>query len=421
MTNTIFPSFFMGGFECSTHRLRSGRRLDVVGATAHDRFARQDYQRLADIGICVARDGLRWHLIEQSPGIYDFSSVVPMLKAAQDARVLVIWDILHYGWPDDIDIFSEAFPARLGAFAKEFARVAVQTTGEAPWVVPVNEISFFAWAAGDIGIFNPFATGRGDELKRQLVRSVVASIRAMAEVTQDIQVVHTEPLINVVADPKRPHEAAAAEAHRQAQYAALDAIAGRRWPELGGREEFLGTLGVNYYIHNQWVYPGGHGMTIEPSEPRYRPVWQMLREIHERYRRPLFVAETGIEDTARPAWLRYVGSEVRRAVREGVPVHGICLYPILNHPGWEDDRHCYNGLWDYADAHGDRPVYEPLLLEIQAQQGLLAAVPEEGAEARTSEADTHLLDVAAQWMEIRSGREDILHNRDVHSDDRAVD
>src|SRR5436190_7823508 len=106
---------------------------------------------MAEIGMLVARDGLRWHLIETSPGVYDFSAVVPMLKAARDAGVLVIWDVLHYGWPDDLDIFSEAFLVRFAAFAKAFVQVALQTTGEAPWVVPVNEISFFAWAAGDIG------------------------------------------------------------------------------------------------------------------------------------------------------------------------------------------------------------------------------------------------------------------------------
>ena len=46
----------MGGFECSTHRLRSGRRLDVVGATEHDRWARRDYDRLANVGMLTARD-----------------------------------------------------------------------------------------------------------------------------------------------------------------------------------------------------------------------------------------------------------------------------------------------------------------------------------------------------------------------------
>jgi hypothetical protein len=408
MTGTPFLSFFMGGFECSTHRLRSGRRLDVIGATAHDRFALQDYQRLVGAGMRTARDGLRWHLIEQTPGAYDFASVLPMLAAARAAGVQVIWDVLHYGWPDDLDVFSDAFVRRFADFSGAFAELATRETDGPPWVVPVNEISFFAWAGGEVGIFNPFARQRADELKRQLLRAAIASIRAMREVNSEIRIVHTEPMINVVPHPGRPGDAGLAAAHRQAQYAALDMIAGRSHPELGGREEYLGVIGVNYYVHNQWIYPGGHGTMIEPSHPRYRPVWQMLREVYERYGRPLFIAETGIEDEARPAWLRYIGYEVRRAIREGVPVHGVCLYPVVNHPGWEDDRHCHNGMWDYPDADGGREVYEPLLRELGSQQRLLEQAQVEepaGPEAP----DTHLLDVAAHWMEIRSGREDILH------------
>lgn len=408
MTETLFRSFFMGGFECSTHRLRSGRRLDVIAATAHDRYARDDYQRLVDVGMRTARDGLRWHLIETSPGVYDFSSIRPMLAAARETGIQVIWDVLHYGWPDDIDVFSQAFVDRFAAFSRKFAEIAVGETDGPVWVVPVNEISFFAWAGGEVGIFNPFARHRADELKFQLLRASIAAMRAMHEVSPDIRIVHTEPMINVVHHPDRPMDAGPAEAHRQAQYTALDIIAGRMHPELGGREEYLGVIGINYYVHNQWIFPGGHGTMIEPSHPRYKPVWQMLREVYERYGRPLFIAETGIEDEARAAWLRYVGYEVRRAVREGVPVHGVCLYPILNHPGWEDDRHCYNGLWDYADEDGNREIYEPLLREIVTQQRLLETdLEREPAEA--ARPDTHLLDVAAHWMEIRSGREDVLH------------
>jgi len=408
MSASPFRGFFMGGFECSTHRLRSGRRLDVIGSTAHDEFALQDYRRCAAVGMRTVRDGLRWHLIERSPGVYDFDSVLPMLAAAREAGVQVIWDVLHYGWPDGLDIFSEAFVRRFADFAGAFAEVATRETDGSPWVVPVNEISFFAWAAGDVGIFNPFATGRGDELKMQLLRSAIAAIEAMWSVDPEIRIVHTEPMINVVPHPDRPEDAGPAEGHRQAQYAALDMMAGRTHPELGGREDYLGVIGINYYVHNQWIYPGGHGTMIEPSHPRYRPVWQMLREVYERYRRPLFIAETGIEDEARPAWLRYIGQEVRRAIHEGVPVHGICLYPVVNHPGWEDDRHCYNGLWDYATESGDREIYEPLARELESQRRLLE-MQLRGEAAPVTEPDTELLDIAAHWMEIRSGREDVLH------------
>jgi len=334
--------------------------------------------------------------------------VLPMLRAARETGVQVIWDLLHYGWPDDLDIFSARFVHRFAEFAASFAAVASRETDGPPWVVPVNEMSFFAWAGGDVGIFNPFGTGRGDELKVQLIRASIAAIRAIWQVNPAIRVVHTEPMINVVAHPDRPEDAVAAEAHRQAQYAALDMMAGRSRPELGGSEEYLGVIGINYYVHNQWIFPGGHGTMIEPSHARYRPVWQMLQEVYERYRRPLFIAETGIEDHARPAWLRYIGYEVRRAIREGVPVHGICLYPIVNHPGWEDDRHCHNGLWDYPNPDGGRAIYEPLARELHSEQRLLDAQLR-GDAATTVSPDMHLLDVAAHWMEIRSGREDVLH------------
>jgi beta-glucosidase/6-phospho-beta-glucosidase/beta-galactosidase len=324
--------------------------------------------------------------------------------------VQIMWDVLHYGWPDDLDIFSDDFVTRFADFAAAFADVATRETDGPPWVVPVNEISFFAWAGGEIGIFNPFATRRGDALKFQLLRAAIAAIQAMQSVNPAVRIVHTEPMINVVPHQDRPGEAGAAEGHRQAQYAALDILAGRSHPELGGREEYLDVIGINYYVHNQWIYPGGHGAMLEPSHPRYRPVWQMLKEVYERYQRPLFIAETGIEDQARPAWLRYMGYEVRRAIREGVPMKGLCLYPIVNHPGWDDDRHCYNGLWDYADPQGRREIYEPLGRELESQQQLLDAQMR-GEEPAAPAADTHLLDVAAHWMEIRSGREDVLHGK----------
>jgi hypothetical protein len=53
----LFRSFLLGGFECSTHRRRDGRRLDLIRASRHDEFAREDYERLRARGICAARDG----------------------------------------------------------------------------------------------------------------------------------------------------------------------------------------------------------------------------------------------------------------------------------------------------------------------------------------------------------------------------
>jgi beta-glucosidase/6-phospho-beta-glucosidase/beta-galactosidase len=398
-STTLFRSFFLGGFECSTHRLRSGRRLDLLRSTRHDELAGSDYRLLQRYGLCTARDGLRWPMIESRAGCYDFSGAVAMLKAARDADHEVIWDLWHYGWPDDIDIFSAEFVRRFAAFATEAVKRISDFTA-APLVSPINEISFFSWAGAEGGIFNPFAQHRGDEMKRQLVRATVAAVDAMRQVNSNVRVFQVDPIINVVPRSRSEQDIADAENYRRSQFVAWDMILGRVEPELGGREDLIDVIGVNYYIHNQWVW---QGQMIVPSDPRYRHVSAMLQEVYARYRKPVFVAETGIEDETRPAWLRYMCKEVFSACAAGVPVAGLCLYPIVNHPGWDDDRHCHNGMFDYADEHGNRAVYEPLARELARQQENVQALRAGRLSAEGLEAlDTSALDWAAHVMQERT-------------------
>lgn len=366
----------MGGFECSTHRRGGdGRRLDLIAATRHDQFAVEDYARLADAGIRTARDGLRWHRIEETPGRYDFASIIPLLRAARRAGVQVIWDLFHYGWPDDLDIFAPAFVDRFAAMARAFAAVLADETDGTPWITPVNEISYLAWAGGDTAEIYPFQRGRGHDLKAQLVRASIAATEAVWSVAPATRLAQVEPIFNVVPHPDRPEEGDRAEQYRLAQYQAWDMLAGRLKPELGGHPRYLDTIGVNYYPWNQWVFDGpiNPGASIEPDHPKYRPFRSMLAEVADRYGRPLFVAETGTEGADRPRWFGAISAEIIAAIEAGVPVEGVCLYPIVNFPGWTNDRHCENGLWDYADDSGHRPIFVPLAAEIRRQTPRFAA------------------------------------------------
>jgi beta-glucosidase/6-phospho-beta-glucosidase/beta-galactosidase len=365
----LFESFFIGGFECSTHRRRSDRaRLDLLRATGHERTAESDFNQLRGIGLNTVRDGLRWHLIEALPGYYDWSSFLTIHKAAQAAGVQVIWDLFHYGWPDGIDIFSSAFIDRFARFAAAAARVMRQESDAIPFYCPVNEISYFAWAAGDKMLMSPFAAGQGEALKRQLARASIAAIQAVRSVDPRARIAHVEPTIHVAAASGRDEDAC--EAYRVAQYQAMDMISGTLEPWLGGRPEYLDIVGVNYYPDNQWIL---NGSTIPMGHYRYRPMREMLQEIHGRYRRPIFVAETGAEGTARPAWLYYVAREVLAAKLGGADLQGLCLYPVTDYPGWENGRLCKTGLLEMPDNRGSRTFFAPLLEELVSSAAYLKA------------------------------------------------
>ena len=109
-SSKTFASFFQAGFECSSHRRRDGVRLDLIRATGHDRHVLQDYRQCRELGFGTLRDGLRWHLIEKSPGKYDWSSWLPMLEAAERVGLQIIWDLFHYGSPDHVDQAGDDFP-----------------------------------------------------------------------------------------------------------------------------------------------------------------------------------------------------------------------------------------------------------------------------------------------------------------------
>lgn len=365
----LFRSFFLGGFECSSHRRKDGRRLDLIASTRHEEHAAADYRRLRGLGIHAARDGIRWHRIETRAGEYDWSSALPLVRAARDTGVQVVWDLCHYGWPDGLDIWSPEWVRRFGRFARAFAELVRDESDEVPFYAPVNEISFFSWAGGSVGHISPCARRRGTELKRQLVRGAIEGIEGVWEADPRARIVHPDPVIHITAHPDRPRDARAAARHTATQWHAWDMLAGRRDQELGGRPEYLDIVGVNYYWNNQWFH---NGAPVPLRHPSYRPFREILREVQQRYGRPTFLAETGIEGRRRAAWLRYIGREVRAAIRAGVPVGGVCWYPIVNHPGWDDDRHCPNGLWAYPDEAGERPEYKPLVAELQRQRRLVA-------------------------------------------------
>jgi beta-glucosidase/6-phospho-beta-glucosidase/beta-galactosidase len=371
-----FKSFWMGGFEAATHINGAGTRLDMIAATQHDRLVDEDYQMLKELGITSVRDAVRWPLIERN-GQFDFSSLARMVVAAERHEIQVIWTLMHYGVPDDVDIFSSEFPDRFARFAEEVTRFLQEHTRRVPYFTPINEISFFSWAAGEVGWFHPFARGRGIELKRQIVRATIMACDALWRSDRRTRIVHVDPVIHVVPPVSRPELTAAAAQQHESQYEAWDMLAGIQAPELGGHPRYLDIMGVNFYHSNQWEFPDVRLRWEDvPRDARWRPFHRMLCEVYDRYRRPLFVGETSHIGIGRADWLREIAAELWSASDVGIPIEGVCLFPIIDRMDWNDETHWHNsGLWDLKrepDGHLTRVLNDEYADALRNSQALLA-------------------------------------------------
>jgi hypothetical protein len=366
----IFPTFFLSGFECSTFSWKDRGRRDLCAETHHRQHADEDYAMLRPLGIAVAREGIPWPMVDRG-GACDFSVIDPFLAAQRRHRILPIWDLCHYGYPDDLEPWSDAFVERFEAYAALAARYVAERQPHGPFFfTPINEITFFGYMAGEWGWAAPF--GKDRETRRRLTlalcRADIAAVRAIRNVIPDARMVHIDPLIWVVPPRDRPDFAEAA--HRESYddaYLAFDVIGGLKHPELGGSPEILDILGFNNYSFGQMEYrPQGPHAALEPGDPRIRPLCDLIEEGWRRYERPVIVAETSGLHGGRDDWLNDVVSESLAAVNRGVDLHGVCLFPAVDMPNWHTGEWLHNGIADLEPLPSGALMRKPFLPYVEA-------------------------------------------------------
>jgi hypothetical protein len=348
----------MAGFECASHRRSDGSRVDILAETAHTGLAVSDYRLLHQVGITTVREGLRWHLIERERGRRDWSSFYALAEAAELTSTEVIWDLLHFGFPDWVNPFHPDFPKIFADFAADFA--ARNKSGSI--YTPVNEISFHAWAAGEVEYMYPYSKGRGRDLKHALCAASIAAITVIRAIDQRALIMAVDPMIAVHPDMTCQDVQAARILH-EAQFEAMDILFGRHHPEFGGSPDMVDIVGLNHYPHSQWI--AGQGPMDWQGDKWIRPA-KLIQKICRKYGKPILLSETGCEGDDRPGWFDHISSECMKAAAAGVPVMGICLYPILSHHAWTGERHCPNGLFDGTSSA--REIFMPLLHAIRRFQ-----------------------------------------------------
>ncbi len=169
-------------------------------------------------------------------------------------------------------------------------------------------------------------------------------------------------------------------------YEAFDMLCGRLRPELGGSRRHLGIGGLNYYSTNQWTLaaPGEPQRFLDWRDSDWVPLSTTLGDVQQRYGGPLIIAETGAANIARAPWLLHLAGDCVEAMSQGIDLQGICLYPVLSTPDWEDSTAIFEGgLFDLSIEAGGklkRVVSRPYAAALRTAQAMLDPAHASGIE-----------------------------------------
>jgi len=352
----LFRTYWIAGYEGADHINGRGVPQSLNDANGHNAQISDDYGLLNQFQIKTVRESIGWRLTEQTNS-FNWKVLESKAIAAQNKGIQVIWSLMHYGFPAGIDPYSPKFVSRFAAFCEQVARKLLPYHDEAPFYQPLNEISFLTWAISNTGLIHPFdgsLNHRSNELKRQLVLAALKGSEAIWSVDPRARIIHTDPVINIAL----PYDASAehleeAKKHTEYSFEAWDMLSGKIEPGLGGSKRHLDIIGMNYYHDNQWEQGTNNRLFWHLKDPRRLPFHVLAAQVWQRYERPMFIAETSHVGDGRAEWLDDMAVEVIKCEKNGTPIEGVCLYPIIDRPDWENPEHWHkSGLWD-IDAFGD--------------------------------------------------------------------
>lgn len=354
-----FLSYWMGGFECSDKINCFGNRVDLLKETDHIGQLKSDYTMLQQININTVREGIRWSVVETKPFCYNFDTVKYMMEIGNQLGIQQVWDLCHFGYPDDLSPLHPQFTQRFVGLCTAFANFFTENYGKKELIItPINEVSFVSWLGGEAAGTVPFCKAEGWNVKYKLMQAYIEGVKCLKNINPNFKILSTEPLVSIIPDLNVTEEQIKlAQTTHENQFQVLDMLTGKMCPELGGTPEHVDIIGLNYYYNNQWVNNSIEGIFLpwanENFDPRWRPLHSLIEEVYQRYHSPIVLAETSHSGEHRSNWIHFISEQCNIVLKKNIPFWGICIYPIIDRPDWDHlDVWHHSGVWDYFTESG---------------------------------------------------------------------
>jgi dTDP-4-dehydrorhamnose reductase len=410
-----------GGIECTVARIGDDFRNQSLETGHSDRI--EDLDRIAALGIRTLRYPVLWESVSpESPDRTDFSWHDGRLKRLQNLGIRAIAGLCHHGsGPHYTNMLDPAWPELL---ARHAAHVAKRYP-HLDLYTPVNEPLTTARFSGLYGHWYPHGTSYEAFLKILVneCKATVLAMRAIRKIRPDAQLVQTDDMGKTFSTPTLAYQA---EHENQRRWLSFDLLCGMVdrehpwWEILLGHgvseadlELFLEAdaapdiIGINHYLTSERYldermsrYPehhwGGNGrhryadveavrmpLPAEELGPAAR-----LREVWERYKRPIAVTEAhhGSTRDDQLRWLAQVWQGAEAVRQEGADIRGVTVWSLFGAVDWNTLLTQRAGFYEPGPFDVRAPEPRPTALAHAAE-----------ALAKTGSFDHPVLDRAGWW------------------------
>ena len=335
------------GIECSAPIIPGGVRRDQLLLTGHWDRVVEDLDLVAGMGITHLRYGIPFHVVAADPARLDWRWTDAAKAAIRERGIEPIVDLMHFAVPDDlVGVSDTRVEERYVVFVREF----VERFPWVRWYTPVNEPFITALFSAQKGWWNEQLTG-----DRSFVAALANVVTCAIRGTEVIRERRPDAIF-LQSDacewfrPTVPEAASLADHLNERAMLGFDLTYGRapsrsmqRWLIRNGLaparlDWFMehgsadgAIVGLDYYSMNERRVDA-HG---EESPDARRGFAALAKAYHERYGRPVMLAETNIVSELATSWLTELWTDIRSLVEAGVPVAGFCWYSLTDQVDWD--------------------------------------------------------------------------------------
>jgi dTDP-4-dehydrorhamnose reductase len=416
------PLQLWGGFEQTVNRVGE-HFFDQLEWSGHaGRIS--DLNRVAELGIKTVRYPVLWErTAPDAPDKLNWDWSGERLNRLRKLRIRPIVGLVHHGsGPRYTNLLDPAFAMGLASYARAVAE-------RYPWLdafTPVNEPLTTARFSGLYGHWYPHERDEQSFVKMLLneCRATVLAMKAIREVNPGASLVQTEDLGKVFSTPLLSYQAEWENHRRWLSFDLLEGRVDRQHPlwkylikqaktDPADLEWFQENhcppdiFGVNYYLSSErflderlHLYPshyhGGNGRHNYADVEAVRVLANgvagystLLKEVWERYQRPIVVTEAhnGCTREEQLRWLVEGWENCRQLRHVGVDVQALTVWSLMGVYDWDK-------LVTQANGH-----YEPGVYDLRSPQPRPTALAKVVRDLATGREPSHPTLHAPGWWQ----------------------